>query len=288
MTVQERSTAVAELAAGPIEYRLERRGGAAVVLFHGGHMRAGLSYGEEVFASLDSTLVVPSRPGYGRTPLRADSTPSGFADEVRELCARLGIDRVAAAVGVSAGGRAAVALAARHPDLVERLVLMSAVGPAPWPGRWSRGIARAVFGPRVEKTTWALVRALMLAAPAVGLRAMMSNLSTESAGAALAELSDAERSELVALFARMRSGRGFANDLDSGSDLTGGVTQPTLVIASRRDGSVPFTHAQTLVRNIGGAELVVSDASSHLLWYSADYPGVADRIGSFLAAPKSR
>jgi hypothetical protein len=40
-----------------------------VVIFHGGHVRAGLALGEEVFAEAGYTLLVPSRPGYGRTPL---------------------------------------------------------------------------------------------------------------------------------------------------------------------------------------------------------------------------
>jgi hypothetical protein len=38
----ERETAVARLDAGVVEYRLDRRGEATVLVFHGGHMRAGL------------------------------------------------------------------------------------------------------------------------------------------------------------------------------------------------------------------------------------------------------
>ncbi|MFI9561569.1 hypothetical protein [Nonomuraea endophytica] len=76
MTMTERPTAVARLTAGPVEYRLERRGEAAVVILHGGHMRAGLALGEEVFGAAGYTVLVPSRPGYGQTrsspaPVRA-------------------------------------------------------------------------------------------------------------------------------------------------------------------------------------------------------------------------
>ncbi|WP_345482985.1 alpha/beta fold hydrolase, partial [Actinopolymorpha pittospori] len=116
----ERETAVARLDAGVVEYRLERRGETSVLVFHGGHMRAGLPLGEEVFAELGCTVLVPSRPGYGRTPVGTGRSPAGFADASRELCRHLGIEGVDAVVGVSAGGRTAMAMAARHPELVRR------------------------------------------------------------------------------------------------------------------------------------------------------------------------
>lgn len=60
-----RPTTTVRLAAGPIEYRLENRGGATVLVFHGGHVRAGLASGEEVFTDAGCSVLVPSRPGYG-------------------------------------------------------------------------------------------------------------------------------------------------------------------------------------------------------------------------------
>jgi dipeptidyl aminopeptidase/acylaminoacyl peptidase len=56
---------VASLPAGPVEYRLEGDGPRTVVVFHGGHMRAGLALGENVFADAGCAVLAPSRPGYG-------------------------------------------------------------------------------------------------------------------------------------------------------------------------------------------------------------------------------
>src|SRR5947207_15950443 len=70
-------TAVACLPAGQVVYRLDRRGEAVVMVFHGGHVRAGLALGEEVFADAGCTLLAPSRPGYGRTPLSTGSSVYG-------------------------------------------------------------------------------------------------------------------------------------------------------------------------------------------------------------------
>ncbi|MFD0504145.1 alpha/beta fold hydrolase [Streptomyces chiangmaiensis] len=100
----ERATSVVRLDEGPVEYRLERRGPATVVVLHGGHTRAGLAVGEEMFAEAGYTVLAPSRPGYGRTPL-STGTASGFADVVPALCAHLGITEIAAVVGTSGVGR---------------------------------------------------------------------------------------------------------------------------------------------------------------------------------------
>src|SRR5664279_6348794 len=46
----DRATRVIDLPSGPVEYRLDERGPGTVLMLHGGHMRAGLPLGEEVFA----------------------------------------------------------------------------------------------------------------------------------------------------------------------------------------------------------------------------------------------
>lgn len=284
MRRSEAVTAVAALDSGVVEYRLERRGEPAVVVFHGGHMRAGLNLGEEVFAGLGLTVLAPSRPGYGRTPVDTGRSPAGFADVTAELCRHLGIEEVAAVVGISGGGPTAIELGARHPDLVRRLILESSVGLLPWPDRLTRLGAHVVFAPATEGLTWAAVRGLMRIAPATGLRLMLGSLSTRPVSEVLASLSAEHRATLVALFCRMRSGAGFRNDLRYGPGPAAGVAQPTLVIASRHDGAVPFAHAESLAAGIARAELLASEADTHFIWLAEDYPAIADRIRRFLAA----
>jgi len=92
-------------------------------------------------------LLAVDRPGYGASPpLPAGRPPSvaGFADTVADLLRRS--ERVAdeqtpstfgavGAVGWGTGGIYALALAARHPDLVDRLALVDTprpVVPGPW------------------------------------------------------------------------------------------------------------------------------------------------------------
>lgn len=277
-----RPTAVACLPAGRVDYRLDRRGEAVVVVFHGGHVRAGLALGEEVFAAAGCTLLAPSRPGYGRTPLSTGSSVEGYTDVVRALCADLGITRVAAVVGVSGGGPTAATMAARHADLVERLILVSAVGWLPFPDRRTRLGAHVMFAAGTEAVTWAGIHALARMAPDVCLRLMMSSLSTRPVGEVVAALRAEDRDLLLALFAQMRSGRGFLNDLRPTPDVTARIDQPTLVIATRTDGGVPFAHAQSLASTIRNAQLVESRAHTHFVWLGPDWPAIAERIRLFL------
>ncbi|WP_433604869.1 alpha/beta fold hydrolase [Dactylosporangium sp. CA-139114] len=280
-----RPTEVGSTAHGPVEYRLERRGDDVLLVLHGGHMRAGLALGEDAFAAAGLSILAPSRPGYGRTPVQTGPTTEAYADAVAELCDGLGVARVAAVVGISGGGPTAVVMAARHPQLVRRLVLISAVGPLPWPGARTRAGGRVVFAPGAEAVTWAGVRLMLRAGGRPVLRRLVAGVSSAPGAAAWAGMSSADEVMLLELFGAMRSGRGFVRDLEPAPDLCGSVTQPALVVASRTDGGVPFTHAEALVAALPAADLVVSCAAGHFVWCSPDWPGIAEQIVAFVRAP---
>jgi pimeloyl-ACP methyl ester carboxylesterase len=277
----ERPTTVSHLAAGAVEYRLERRGERAVVIFHGGHMRASLVMGERIFADAGCTVLVPSRPGYGRTPLSTGRSVPGFADVTRQLCESLGISAVTV-VGTSAGGHTAVTMAARHPDLVKQVLLLSAVSWLPWPPWWERIGTSVAFNGGTERLTWAAIRALMTRAPDAGLRLMLRSTSVLPIRGVIARLRPEEREYLIGLFMRMRAGRGFLNDLSPSPDVTADVSQPTLIIAAPKDGAVPLIHAKTLAATIPKAELVESQAETHFVWFAPDWPQLEQKILHFL------
>jgi pimeloyl-ACP methyl ester carboxylesterase len=65
-------------------------------------------------------------------------------------------------------------------------------------------------------------------------------------------------------------------------DCAARVSQPALIIASRHDRSVSFAHAKSLAAAMPRAELVTSQADSHMIWFGPDYPRIAARIGDFL------
>jgi pimeloyl-ACP methyl ester carboxylesterase len=91
----------------------------------------------EITADADVTLIAVDRPGFGGSDPVADddwATVAASADDITFVLRELGIDR-AGVVGWSAGGRVALALAARHPELVDRVVVQGTPAPheeVPW------------------------------------------------------------------------------------------------------------------------------------------------------------
>lgn len=105
-----------------------RRGsGPPVLVLHGdpGGYDQSLLFGEALFGD-NVELIAPSRPGYLRTPLADNKSPSEQAALFVALLDELGIDQTVVA-GVSGGGPASLHLAAEYPDRVSGLILVSAV-----------------------------------------------------------------------------------------------------------------------------------------------------------------
>jgi pimeloyl-ACP methyl ester carboxylesterase len=84
-----------------------------------------------------ATLLSVDRPGYGRSdPVAAGrwTTVASAADDIAAVLDNVGVEQVGVA-GWSAGGRVALALAARRPDLVDRVAVVATPAPddeVPW------------------------------------------------------------------------------------------------------------------------------------------------------------
>ena len=88
------------------------------------------------------SLLSVDRPGYGGSSAVAGewATVASAADDIAAVLDSLGVERVGVA-GWSAGGRVALALAARRPDLVDRLAVLATPAPdeeIPWIAREQR------------------------------------------------------------------------------------------------------------------------------------------------------
>ncbi|UPK31278.1 alpha/beta hydrolase (plasmid) [Bradyrhizobium sp. 195] len=107
---------------------VERGSGRPLVLFHGnGSMIQDFeSSGLIDLAAKTYRTIVVDRPGFGHSSRPRDVvwTPAVQADLFRKALERLGVER-AIVLGHSWGAAVALALATRHPSLVEALVLAS-------------------------------------------------------------------------------------------------------------------------------------------------------------------
>lgn len=111
--------------------------GRLVVFCHSAPGAGVLDPDPDLTRARDVTLLAVDRPGYGRSdpaPRGQWATVWAAADDIAGVLESLHAERVGV-VGWSAGGRVALALAARHPELVERVAVLATPAPddeLPW------------------------------------------------------------------------------------------------------------------------------------------------------------
>jgi pimeloyl-ACP methyl ester carboxylesterase len=244
-----------DLTASGVRLRVVLDGaGSPVVLLHG--MFVDATSWQPVIDELREQflLVAPDLPGFGESEKPpANRFPYGveaFVGAVADLYAGLELGR-AAVVGHGLGGAVALSLAARHPELVSRLVLVDTLCyPAPLDFR-RKLVLLPVLGGFVFRQVWgksmfrAFFRDVMLApranVPNQRLDHYYDAFNTPAArGSALATLrATMDTRPLEAQTARIQA--------------------PTLVIWGRRDRMYPAGFGQRLAREIRGAGFELLD-----------------------------
>jgi pimeloyl-ACP methyl ester carboxylesterase len=124
----ELDSVVVQTAKGPIEYA-EIGHGPVVLMVHGDPGGYDQIYQVLKIDNAEQGVfryVVPSRPGYLRTPLSVGKTPKEQAEAFAALLDALKIDKVAV-VGGSGGGPSAIEFAALYPERCAALVLEEAI-----------------------------------------------------------------------------------------------------------------------------------------------------------------
>lgn len=120
-------TKVIETAKGKVEYDLSEGAGPVVLSVHAG--LGGADQGRLIadwLAKNGYRILSPSRPGYLGTPLESGRTFEEQADLMAALLDELKIDKVIV-TSLSAGGPVAYQFAARHPERVAAMVIVSSV-----------------------------------------------------------------------------------------------------------------------------------------------------------------
>jgi pimeloyl-ACP methyl ester carboxylesterase len=108
--------------------------GRPVLHFHGiPGSRFERHIDDRIYGRLGIRYITVDRPGYGGSDPAPGRTFTDWASDVAALTSYLGIDTIRL-VGVSGGGPFALAAAAALPSLVERVAIVSGVGPADRPG----------------------------------------------------------------------------------------------------------------------------------------------------------
>jgi pimeloyl-ACP methyl ester carboxylesterase len=271
------TTTQTETSKGEIEYTLLGKG-RPILIIVGGHTNCKETIFHKGLDPNKFCFITPSRPGYGLTPLTdQNKTPKGTSDLFVALLDELKIQKTIV-IGISAGGLTALEIAANYPDRVENLILMSALTK-----KWfDKGYkvykgAKIIFAPGIERYTWAFYRLFFRLFPKAMTKTMFKELSKYRP----IEFTEDEAQELKAMTLKMRSYKGFDNDLDQTIDqeILKRIKCPTLILHSEHDNAVDISHARNAGNNIKGSRLVTfKNHWGHLLWIGTDYEPVLNEI----------
>jgi pimeloyl-ACP methyl ester carboxylesterase len=228
-------------------------------------------------------VLVPSRPGYGRTPSEVGRSNAQAAEALAALLDSLET-QTCSVIAISGGGPTGVALAAHHPERVHRLVLIEAnTHTEDRQNEPAYRSQKAFYGP-LHGVMWGLLGLTGSLAPRRMARQTLAIFSTHDAEDAMQRLTAEDMAAIRRFYQGRSSRQGALNDLEHsvGAELLQKVSAPVLVIHSREDASIPFSHAEWSLQNIPDAELCESGFTGHFFWIGPDYPGICRRLVAFL------
>lgn len=257
---------VAQTKAGLIEYTLQGQG--PVVLKLTGSMEDCESTGRNAtLLEAGFSILTPSRPGYGKTPLSVGKTAPEAANAMVSLMDKLDIAKVYV-IAESAGGPTALYLAAMHPVRVRKLVLEEAVS------KYSKDLnpqnyetVRNFYTSQYWYTS-PMLKMMAKVAPRKLALVTMKIFGAHDPEAAVKEMSKTDIEGLCDFYLQWKGSWNKAayNDLEQRTEdsVLDSINAPTLIVHSREDGSVPFASAEYSHTHIVGSELWEAPTWNHM------------------------
>ena len=273
------ASALAEQVAGHEGFStayLESGGGPAVLLVHGSG--PGVSARANWQATMTGplagrfTMIAPDVAGFGHTQV-PPGLPLDHETRVRHLLSFLdwrGLDRVNV-IGNSMGGSLALALAARRPEQIRRMVLMGSVG--------------------VDFSLTPGLDAVWAYTPSVANMRELMRLFAHNQGLISDELVELRYEASAVPGVQQRYAEAFAaprqrhvNAMALTADQLRAITTPTLLVHGAEDQVVPLDTSLRLVRLLPDADLRVYGRCGHWtqIERAADFQ---HDVSEFLSAP---
>jgi pimeloyl-ACP methyl ester carboxylesterase len=272
---------IANTAKGAIEYTM-LGSGPVILACHGTSSNCFSDDGYAPLLEAGFAVLTPSRPGYGRTPLKVGVSAAEAAEALVALLDSLEI-KTCAVMAISGGGPTGVALTANWPQRVRRLALIAAITrPEDRANEPDYHNQIAFYGP-MHGVIWNMLRLVSRLSPhnmAIQTMAIFSNHNPEDA---LQRLTPDDIKDICRFYQAHSSRVGALNDLTHtvGKEIMQRVQVPTLVIHSREDKSVPFSHAEWSLANISNVQFCESGFTGHFYWVGSDYQRVSQQLVAF-------
>lgn len=265
---------------GQVECRIEGKSDKTALIFHGAQVDCYAFTGEDFFLENGYQVVIPSRAGYGKTELSTGKNVEEFSDVIIELLEQLQVDKVTV-MGVSAGGRPALQFAGRYPHRTQNVILQSALTHPYWPKYYIRFLSYFLFNSYIEKYVWKMLQSKFEKTPLAALKLMLRSLSKLPAQQVIDQMTINQQEAFIKLLKYSRSHQGFLNDLKYDAGDLYRITAPVLIVQSKYDGSVDVSHAEYAKKHIKNCEVYLSEAESHMIWFSRHYHEIKQRMLEF-------
>ncbi len=241
-------SSVIDTAQGPVEVA-DLGQGPALLMLHGtpGGYDQVLSLVKATgLAAEGIRVIVPSRPGYLRTPIESGATPAQQAALFDAMLVRLGIDK-AFVLGVSGGGPSALQFALLFPTRCAGLILEEAVT--------QKIVERPIRWPAL------LVDYLIY----FFRHRSMATLRSRGVDDPVVLKVALEAGESVSLFGRRKAGQ--VNDLQHFANMPPlplhTIACRTLILHGTLDKEVPIAHAELAFAQIANSRLVRIEGADH-------------------------
>ncbi len=272
---------IANTSSGPVEYTW-RGNGPVILVSHGTSSNCFSVDGTAPLLEAGFSVLTPSRPGYGRTPLKVGPSAAQAAEAMVALLDCLKAE-TCSVMAISGGGPTGVALAANHPGRLRRLALMEAITrPEDRVNEPAYQSQKSFYGP-MHGMYWSMLGLVSRMSPAGMARQTMALFSTHDPDEVVSQLTPQDIVAICRFYQGRSSRAGAISDLahSVGGELLQCVTAPTLIIHSREDKSVPFSHAEWSLAHIAGSKLCESGLTGHFYWVGPDYERVSRELITF-------
>jgi pimeloyl-ACP methyl ester carboxylesterase len=257
-------------------HRVAEGSGRTILFCHAAPGSGGFDPDPRETQARDITLLAVDRPGYGGSDPVGEgewASVGAAADDLADVLRELGIDHVGVA-GWSAGGRVALALAARHPDLVDRAAVVATPAPheeVPWiPPEQAAGI-EALRGQPPDAVHAALATQLAGLVPARGAASSaLEQVATPADEPVLRDADAAARLAAMLEAAYAQGATGIAEDIAGYSLQPWGfepadVATKTLLVYGGEDPIAGGAHGRWWQRQLPNARLEMTPGAGHLL-----------------------
>ena len=251
----ESNSQLAETSAGTIEYKFYGDKGPLILRMHGSEGGYDDTIPLEGYRRL-----VPSRPGYLRTPIQVGESPVEQAKAFSALLDSLGIEQVIV-FGGSGGGPAAISFAGLFPEKTIGLVLVAVVSQE----------SVEVDIPSFRESDFFMWIIFSMMENDDVLRPILRSIEDESNTQLIFE--DPKKVEMFkkAMWSSWPPSRrivGMWNDLKPRKPLNlpvSGVIAPTLIIHGSNDIIVPVEQSEKLSEQIPGSQLEIIEGAGHFV-----------------------